>query len=540
MALALLPGIILLYFILFMDRNQREPLGLVVKVMLLGALSVVPAALLEYILGLLPVYGGGKWLDALVISFVRVAWVEELCKLGVVMLFAWKSPHFNEENDGIVYVGASAIGFALMENIFYVLSFGMVTGILRAITSMPLHCFSGVLMGYFVGRARLSSQRKTVRNNILKGFFLAYLLHGFYDALLLTRTPAALLVFPMVIGVAVFGIRFIKRGRVLSLSRAAAAPAEIEAVAAGQLWKVIISRTLLGICGLFWGFIIWGLIAFPQDFNIAGHQVLQGAITLTFLPVMIGILFELSYRRNKTLIRERLADAPSGHIDSSRTDSVFAAGTGLPGQEWRIIAARILLTISAIFWALLILGFLAQVEEYADQWLVMLLGGALLSFLPLYIGLLLQKSYSKRKSLFNYLKTTLTGEKVSPEQLAASLSPPGQAWKAVLSRTLLPLCGWFWVLLFYALFYGYMDDLNYTWPEIVAAGLFLSVSPMTVGIVAELSYRKKRNAYWQHLSNESRITTAAYDPAVPAVDDEELHAYCQHLKASRPTEGYGE
>lgn len=309
--LAVLPSLILLYFILFMDRHEREPLGLVVKIILLGALSTVPAAAVEYGLRYLPITGGGQWLNALVVSFVQVAWVEELCKLGVVLLFAWKNPNFNEENDGVVYVGASALGFAMLENIFYVLYFGMGVGILRAVTSIPLHCFSGVLMGYFVGRAKMSVRPRAVRLNILKGFLLAYLLHGLYDALLLTRTPAALLIFPMVVGLVIFGIRFIKKGRALSLSRRAAAPALAAAAVPvkNQLWKAIVSRSLLGLSGLFWGFVIWGIAAFPQDFEVDVHQVILGAVILSFLPILIGVLLELSYRRGKDELRRHGRDA---------------------------------------------------------------------------------------------------------------------------------------------------------------------------------------------------------------------------------------
>ena len=120
--LAITPSFILLYFILFMDRHEKEPLGLVIKIMLLGAMSVAPAIVMEYIMGMLPIYSQGQFTRAVMISFVQVAWVEELCKLGVVLLFAWNNKNFNEENDGIVYVGSSAIGFAMLENIFYVLS----------------------------------------------------------------------------------------------------------------------------------------------------------------------------------------------------------------------------------------------------------------------------------------------------------------------------------------------------------------------------------------------------------------------------------
>ena len=55
----------------------------------------------------------------------------------MVLLFVWGNPNFNEENDGVVYVGASAIGFAVLENIAYVVQNGIGTGVLRAMAPLP-------------------------------------------------------------------------------------------------------------------------------------------------------------------------------------------------------------------------------------------------------------------------------------------------------------------------------------------------------------------------------------------------------------------
>ncbi|MCP4154860.1 MAG: PrsW family intramembrane metalloprotease, partial [bacterium] len=220
--LALVPGVALIYYILYMDRNEKEPLGLVVLTMVFGALSVVPAAIVEVALRSLPIYGGGKLSQALVTSFIQIAWVEELAKLGVVLLFVWNKKEFNEENDGIVYVGASALGFAMLENVLYVLSLGVSTGILRAITSVPLHCFTGVFMGYYVGLAKVSKNKDFRRKSIFKGFLIAYLIHAIYDTFALSGTYLGLLLFPLVIGVIVFGVKFLKEGRGLSMARSAA------------------------------------------------------------------------------------------------------------------------------------------------------------------------------------------------------------------------------------------------------------------------------------------------------------------------------
>ncbi len=106
----------------------------------------------------------------------------------------------------------------------------------------------------------------------------------------------------------------------LSTVPAAAAPAPAAAAVPvkNQLWKAIVSRSLLGLSGLFWGFVIWGIAAFPQDFEVDVHQVILGAVILSFLPILIGVLLELSYRRARKI---------SGSAE-------------LPGRGWKMIAAR--------------------------------------------------------------------------------------------------------------------------------------------------------------------------------------------------------
>ena len=154
--IAVLPPIAFMLYIHRLDRIEPEPHGLIIKAMVLGAAAVIPAAIVELLLSMIPLFAMGGIIGAALKSFIVIAPVEEAVKLGVVLLFIWNNQNFNEENDGIVYTGAAAIGFALLENIMYVVQSGFGTGIMRAVTSIPLHTFTGVIMGYFVGIAKFA------------------------------------------------------------------------------------------------------------------------------------------------------------------------------------------------------------------------------------------------------------------------------------------------------------------------------------------------------------------------------------------------
>ena len=213
------PAIAFLVLILRMDRREPEPLDLVLKVIGLGAASALIAGLVERGLDSVRLFQAGGLAGAAAVSFLQVAPIEEACKLGVVLLFAWKKPAFNEENDGIVYAGASAMGFALLENILYVARGGIGTGLLRAFTSIPLHIFTGVVAGLFIGRARFAGFPRARTLLVAAGFLLAWAFHGLYDMFAMSGSALALLVLPLVAGVSTFGVIALKAGRRASLLR---------------------------------------------------------------------------------------------------------------------------------------------------------------------------------------------------------------------------------------------------------------------------------------------------------------------------------
>lgn len=304
--LAITPGIVLLLLFMYMDRREPEPAAFVLKIMAFGALGCIPAIIVESVLSGAAIFKTAGFAGAILNSFLRIAWIEELCKLAVVLLFAWKSAHFNEENDGIVYTSAGAIGFAMLENIFYVLSQGFATGVARAVTAMPLHSFTGVIMGYYVGMARFSSDVRKAESLIMKGFLLAYLAHAVYDSFALSGTLLGILVIPFVIGLVLFGIRVLKKGRALSMERWKNEAADEEgpvrepgnAGPPASNWRIIVSRTLLTLSGLFWILAMWGAYNDAvADKSLDLGNIVLGCVVITIIPVVTGIILERSHRR---------------------------------------------------------------------------------------------------------------------------------------------------------------------------------------------------------------------------------------------------
>ena len=185
--LAVLPSIGLLLLVVGKNKQRRNPTNLLVILAVLGAVSCIPAAIGELI-GMTVLERTDLYQDSIVYGIVEyfcvVAAMEELVKFIAVLIATWKNKNFDHSYDGIIYGVCSALGFATLENILYVLPGGLGLGVIRAISSVPLHCTCGVFMGYFYAKAKENANHDE-GSGVAANMFLAYLvpvfIHGLYD-----------------------------------------------------------------------------------------------------------------------------------------------------------------------------------------------------------------------------------------------------------------------------------------------------------------------------------------------------------------------
>ena len=84
---------------------------------------------------------------------------EELAKLLPVRLAARDHPAFDYRFAAIVYSVSSALGFAAVENILYVVQADLRTAVSRAVLSVPGHFFFAVAMGLLLSRAKQAEKK---------------------------------------------------------------------------------------------------------------------------------------------------------------------------------------------------------------------------------------------------------------------------------------------------------------------------------------------------------------------------------------------
>lgn len=178
-----LSGILWVWFFYRRDKKQPEPISLVMKAFVYGAISVFPAAFIEapfrpFITGQVPDIG-----RLFIVTVLVVGLVEEMAKFAAVKLAVYDHPEFDEVLDGVIYAVAAGLGFAAVENLFYSVRFGLTIGLFRAfITDLAHASFSGIV-GYHLGLTKFFKGNPVLL--VGKGLLIAIGLHGLYDFLII-------------------------------------------------------------------------------------------------------------------------------------------------------------------------------------------------------------------------------------------------------------------------------------------------------------------------------------------------------------------
>lgn len=180
--LAVLPIALICRYVYTKD-SEKEPTSLLVGLFVSGISSCLLVFIINIILELLiPFFGYDtdqmSALELAIYIFIGVALVEEGCKWLFAKAIGFNNKNFDQPYDIIVYTTFISLGFAALENILYVMSYGIV-------------------MGYYLLLAKLSlnnHNKKLYRKNILLSILIPIITHGIYDYFLFLGNIFLLLV----------------------------------------------------------------------------------------------------------------------------------------------------------------------------------------------------------------------------------------------------------------------------------------------------------------------------------------------------------
>jgi RsiW-degrading membrane proteinase PrsW (M82 family) len=217
----LLPALAMLWVVWRTDPDREPPLvvlGTAALGVIFGGIAFwlrAKAAAFTHLDLDIRVAGQGM---ALLFTFAFAAPLGEAAKVAACWP-AFRSRHFDEPYDGVVYASAAALGFATTEST--VILFGHSTDlglwVTRVLFSLPAHVFFASAWGWGLGRAR---QLHEPGAHFPMLFVVAVAGHGLYTHLVYGRGPAALVAaVPLLVGmgvVAFFLARDLRRRSLIS------------------------------------------------------------------------------------------------------------------------------------------------------------------------------------------------------------------------------------------------------------------------------------------------------------------------------------
>lgn len=162
-------------------RGERLRLWLLVGC---GMLSILPVMLTSALT--LPLLGAieGAQLRIAVLAFIGSSLPEEAVRFGILFFVGLRWLGLRLPRDGIVFGFLVALGFSIAENLFYGVSLGWATGLLKLAIATPMHLALGVTMGGLIAVGLRAPAQQTFW--FAAAFFAPLMMHGTYDFLLLT------------------------------------------------------------------------------------------------------------------------------------------------------------------------------------------------------------------------------------------------------------------------------------------------------------------------------------------------------------------
>ena len=204
--ITILPSILIIFFFVNSDRF-REPTSEILKVFFYGILITIPAYFLNSFFA--SILYQTKLHHSLIGSFFTAAPIEEGLKLAVMYYLVFKMKDFNEPLDGIVYGVSASLGFATLENFYYVYvlsdtfnTSAMSLAALRAFSAIPAHAVFGIFMGYFFMKYAFIKKG----DNLIFAFVVPFALHGCYNLFVYSNFLVAiiLIIISWIIGLRLF------------------------------------------------------------------------------------------------------------------------------------------------------------------------------------------------------------------------------------------------------------------------------------------------------------------------------------------------
>lgn len=212
LTVAIAPSLALFSYFYLRDQFSQEPSKLIFQSFIYGAVLTFPILFIQYVFTAESVFG-----HPFAQSVLFSSAVEEFFKWLVLLIAIYRHIDFEDPYDGILYGASVSLGFATVENILYLLEFGLEVAFIRAFLPVSSHALFGVVMGYYLGRAKFSAE-SSGRKWLFWALASSFILHFIYNSILYFNNNLLYGALPFMLFLWWFGLRKVKQAHLLSLS----------------------------------------------------------------------------------------------------------------------------------------------------------------------------------------------------------------------------------------------------------------------------------------------------------------------------------
>lgn len=201
---AIAPALALLGYFYMRNQMATEPRRTLIQAFIYGAVVTFPILFIQHVIG-----EEATMMSPFMTTVVFTSFIEEFSKWLIIFILILGHVEFDDPYDGILYGAAVSLGFATVENILYLLSFGLNTAFLRALLPVSSHALFGVVMGYYFGKSKFS-----LKDNSKQYLFISLIipvsLHFSYNLIWTLRGHLVYLMIPFMLFLWWFGLRKVK------------------------------------------------------------------------------------------------------------------------------------------------------------------------------------------------------------------------------------------------------------------------------------------------------------------------------------------
>lgn len=213
LTVAIAPGLALFSYFYLRKQIAKEPSRTLFHTFIYGAIMTFPILFIQHVFEEEQVFNNEFFRSALFTSGL-----EEFFKWIILFILVYKTIEFEDAYDGILYGASVSLGFATVENILYLLSFGLDTAFIRALLPVSSHALFGVVMGYYLGKAKFTPTEEKTKW-IVTALIAPFGLHALYNTILISYDYWVYLMIPFMLFLWWFGLTRVKYAHTFAMQQ---------------------------------------------------------------------------------------------------------------------------------------------------------------------------------------------------------------------------------------------------------------------------------------------------------------------------------